>query len=348
MAHQTGIRAIPDLKEVFVKAHNGNVRLIKVSIENERLVLGKQKKPSGSWHHDYQTMVVSELQENQPTYLLFRLDSRNALGYEWLFISWSPENSPTRQKMLYAATRATIKQEFGVGHIKDEVFGTTMDDVTYEGYSKHLRARAMPGPLTAAEEELQKIRLNEQSQMDGQADKRQLTLQGVALPLNDPAKDALRRLSEREVTYVQMSIDMAAERIILAKAETIDVAVLPQHVPSDVARYHFFLFRHRHQGQPTESLVFIYSMPGSKCSIRERMLYSSCKSSLLSFAEKSIGLSIARKLEVDSGDELSAENLYEEVHPKKEAPPANFARPRGPPGTRGGRRIIRDPQAEGY
>ena len=94
--------------------------------------------------------------------------------------------------MLYAATRATIKQEFGVGHIKDEVFGTTMvtflhildflfscapslrvsqcltlclhllqDDVTYEGYSKHLRTRAMPGPLTAAEEELQKIRLNE-------------------------------------------------------------------------------------------------------------------------------------------------------------------------------------------
>uniref|UniRef100_UPI00358FA09A twinfilin-1-like isoform X2 n=1 Tax=Myxine glutinosa TaxID=7769 RepID=UPI00358FA09A len=347
MAHQTGIRATPDLKDVFVKARNGNVRLIKVSIENERLVLGKQKKPSGSWHHDYQTMVVPQLHESQPTYLLFRLDSRNALGYEWLFIYWSPENSPIQQKMLYAATHAGIKQEFGVGHIKDEVFGTAMDDVSYEGYNKHLRTRAVPGPLTAAEEELQKIRLDE-SQMDGQTEKRRHTLQGVALPLNDPAKDALRRLAEREVTYVQMSIDMAAERIVLAKAETIDVAGLPQRVPSDVARYHFFLFRHRHQGQPTESLVFIYSMPGSKCSIRERMLYSSCKSSLLSFAEESIGLSIARKLEVDGGDELSAENLYEEVHPQKEAPPANFPRPRGPPGTRGGRRIIRDPQADGY
>lgn len=28
------------------------------------------------------------------------------------------------QKMLYAATRATLKKEFGGGHIKDEVFGT--------------------------------------------------------------------------------------------------------------------------------------------------------------------------------------------------------------------------------
>lgn len=26
--------------------------------------------------------------------------------------------------MLYAATRATLKKEFGGGHIKDEVFGT--------------------------------------------------------------------------------------------------------------------------------------------------------------------------------------------------------------------------------
>lgn len=26
--------------------------------------------------------------------------------------------------MLYAATRATVKKEFGGGHIKDEIFGT--------------------------------------------------------------------------------------------------------------------------------------------------------------------------------------------------------------------------------
>lgn len=35
--------------------------------------------------------------------------------------------TPPRQvrlKMLYAATRATVKKEFGGGHIKDELFGT--------------------------------------------------------------------------------------------------------------------------------------------------------------------------------------------------------------------------------
>lgn len=29
-----------------------------------------------------------------------------------------------RDKMLYAATRATLKKEFGGGHIKDEIFAT--------------------------------------------------------------------------------------------------------------------------------------------------------------------------------------------------------------------------------
>ena len=34
--------------------------------------------------------------------------------------------------MLYAATRATLKKEFGGGHIKDEVFGTvTVQNLYY-------------------------------------------------------------------------------------------------------------------------------------------------------------------------------------------------------------------------
>lgn len=32
--------------------------------------------------------------------------------------------------MLYAATRATVKKEFGGGHIKDEIFGTSKVGVT--------------------------------------------------------------------------------------------------------------------------------------------------------------------------------------------------------------------------
>ena len=40
----------------------------------------------------------------------------------------------------------------------------------------------------------------------------------------------------------------------------------------------------------------MYTMPGYNCSIKERMLYSTCKGPLLDHVEKEIGLEIARKV----------------------------------------------------
>lgn len=57
---------------------------------------------------------------------VFRLDSKSSLGFEWLFISWSPDTAPIRQKMLYASTKATLKQEFGSSQIKEELHGTVL------------------------------------------------------------------------------------------------------------------------------------------------------------------------------------------------------------------------------
>ena len=53
-----------------------------------------------------------------------RLDSQNSLGYEWLFISWIPESSTVRDKMIYASTKATMKSQFGTGQIKEDLHAT--------------------------------------------------------------------------------------------------------------------------------------------------------------------------------------------------------------------------------
>lgn len=52
------------------------------------------------------------------------------------------------------------------------------------------------------------------------------------------------------------------------------------------------------------------------------------------------------QLEIDNGDELTSDFMYEEVHPKQHAHKQAFAKPKGPAGKRGGRRITRPP-AEG-
>ncbi|MXQ91420.1 hypothetical protein E5288_WYG004650 [Bos mutus] len=339
MSHQTGIQASEDVKDIFARARNGKYRLLKISIENEKLVIGSCRKPSDSWDQDYDSFVLPLLEDKQPCYVLFRLDSQNAQGYEWIFIAWSPDHSHVRQKMLYAATRATLKKEFGGGHIKDEMFGTVKEDVSLHGYKKYLLSQSSPAPLTAAEEELRQIKINE-VQTDVSVDAKHQTLQGVAFPISQEAFQALEKLNNRQLNYVQLEIDIKNEIIILANTINTELKDLPKRIPKDAARYHFFLYKHSHEGDYLESIGIWYFFFNI---IRERMLYSSCKSPLLEIVERQLQMDIIRKIEIDNGDELTADFLYEEVHPKQHAHKQSFAKPKGPSGKRGIRRIIRGP-----
>lgn len=62
-------------------------------------------------------------------------------------------------------------------------------------------------------------------------------------------------------------------------------------------------------------------------------------------ADKSAHVSavICAQLEIDDGDELTDEFLYDEVHPKQREHKQAFAKPRGPAGKRGHKRLIKGP-----
>ncbi|XP_062923776.1 twinfilin-2 isoform X4 [Mobula hypostoma] len=312
----------------------------------EQLVLGMYKEPSQAWDRDYDNFILPLLEDLQPCYILYRLDSQNAQGYEWLFISWSPDYSPVRQKMLYAATRATVKKEFGGGHIKDELFGTIKEDICLGGYQKHVQSRLGPAPLTAAEEELKQIKINEESsstmvKTEISVQSKQQTMQGIAFPIQENAITAILLLKEKKINYIQLKLDIEKETINLVHTDVTDILDLPKRIPNNAARYHFFLYKHTHEGDYLESVVFIYSMPGYKCGIKDRMLYSSCKGPLLDVVEQQLQLKVVKKIEIDNGEELTPDFLYEEVHPKQHAFKQAFAKPKGPAGKRGQKRIIK-------
>lgn len=63
-------------------------------------MLGASKELSRHWDKDYDSFVLPLLDELQPCYILYRLDTQNAQGYEWLFISWSPDNSPVSFQLI--------------------------------------------------------------------------------------------------------------------------------------------------------------------------------------------------------------------------------------------------------
>jgi hypothetical protein len=211
----------------------------------------------------------------------------------------------------------TAKSDFGIAHIKDELFGTVPDDVSYAGYVQHIRSQQAPKPLTTAEKELALIRQSEE-EMRLQPGKRQL-LKAVAFPLSVPAVTSLQDLKAGKINYVQLSVNTSGETIELEMAGNIAVNDLWKSMPENHARYHFFTFRHIYNGGRFNNTVFIYSIPGSGgCTIKERMLYSTCKGPLLEFVEQQIELIIVRRLESDDAKEINEQYLLDEIHSRVE------------------------------
>lgn len=239
-------------------------------------------------------MIPPIVEENVPCYILYRLDTKTSLGYGWMLISWTPDSSSIRQKMLYASTKATLKLEFGSARILEEIFATEPKEVTFEGYKRHHLNVAAPVPLTSREEELAEMKRTE-IKTDFSPDSRQQTLTGITCPIVESAQTAIQDMRKGSYNYLQFKIDLDNEEIHIVKADNLKASDISAQVPTDQARYHIFLFKHSYEGDYLESLVFLYSMAGYNCSVKERMLYSSSKGPFLDTLQR-LGLDIMKKV----------------------------------------------------
>ena len=122
--------------------------------------------------------------------------------------------------------------------------------------------------------------------------------------------------------------------------ESITVDALRNEIPKDKGRFHLYRFKHHHEGEQSKPIVFVYSMPGFSCTVKERMLYSSCKSELLQYLKNESGVEISKTFEISEASELTQEYLVDELHPKKLTDNLKFEKPKGPT-SRGPRRVTR-------
>jgi len=343
MSHQTGILADASVLSAFADAKSGRTRLIKLVISDDSsgVTTDTVKPVQRNWEEDYDSMIEAAVEESKPCYMFFRLDTSNNLGHEWLFIAWSPDDSPVRLKMLYSATRASIKKEFGGGGlIKHELFATTISEISLSGFKDFLDRGKAPAPLTEAEEDRLEIKKAEANPDIGVNTKQQAA-GGIAFPPTDDAMDKLRLFQNGSINYVQIELDVSKEVFRVSDHDTIDAEALPAKIPADHGRFHLFNFRHQFNGESLESIIFIYSMPGYGAPIKERMMYSSSKNPLVDgVLVGQMGLAIAKRLEVDSGSEVTRDAIFDEIHPPEEKAKTKFNKPK-PPGGRGARRIIK-------
>ncbi|KAA0201727.1 hypothetical protein HAZT_HAZT003554 [Hyalella azteca] len=314
-------------------------------IKDEKLTCHSWKPMVGKWEDDYTNQVLPLLEEKNPRYVFFRLGdaSSEALSDEWLLVLWSPDDSPIRFKMLYASTKATLKRQFGSTQIKEEIFVSCKEDATLTFYEKHREASKAPAPLTSQEEELMEVKRQEVNPDIGINTKHQ-TMTGLSFPLSNRAVQAVASFTKGDLQYVRLYIDLTDEKIeVEAQKKSLAVTELPSQVPETNARYHLYRFDHTWEGDYTHSVVFVYSMPGYVCPIKERMVYSSCTNTLTAYMASEHSLNISRKIEIGEGSELTEEFLMEEIHPKQNLHRPKFNKPKGP-AHRGNKRLTKAPQ----
>ncbi|KAM3580875.1 Twinfilin-1 [Umbelopsis sp. WA50703] len=321
MSNQSGIKVSEELAKAFADAvGSGETRVLRISIEKETLIENGQSPVSGTFEEDFGE-VQKYLDESQPAFIVVRLDSKSSAGeYEWLFISYVPDNAKVRDKMLYASTRTSLTKELGDYRFVDSMWGTDAEEFTLQGYKKHKSHQSAEAPLTQRERELAEIKLAESKQASSHMGTtvRKTYAGGVTMPLSSGAESALKELSksDRPHNYVSLRLD-SHESIELDKTATVTADELAKTVPSESPRFTFYAYES--QGSDEAAFVFIYTCPPSS-KLREKMLYSSSRNGVVATAEKEADIKVAKKLETSDVSDLTEAYLKEELDSQQSVP----------------------------
>ncbi|CAF0863300.1 unnamed protein product [Adineta ricciae] len=343
MSHQSGITATDQLRDKFADMKDGHTRVVVVVIENEKLVAKEEHNAVRSFNEDFDKMVPPLVHHKHPAYFFIRLDTISELsGHNWLLITYIPDDATVRERMLYASTVATLKREFGLTYITQEFRASSKNEMTSHSFQQHVRTQDAPPPRTMREEEMLEIQQREAS-ADISVDTRHPTLQGLTFPFDENVIEAIHLFKKHQVDYIQLEIDDDAERILLSHSES---HATPEHIrkclPDQQGRYHVYRFKHDYNNQPIDSMFFLYSVPGHGSKIKQRMLYASCKESVIENLEKKYGISFEKKLEICDPADLTTDYLMQQLHPEiaANAAKSSFAKPKAP-GSRGPRRLLK-------
>lgn len=325
MSHSSGISVSAQLRDCFGSTISSkDKRLIKVQIEDEKLVDVQSKPSGGSWEDDFK--ITDLLETDKPCYILYRLDS----GDQWVLFCYVPDKAKVKEKMLYASTRANLKQQLGANFFIDEVFGTIAADFTIQAFKKHQEWKKADAPLTEAEI----IKKNELESGPVYSGGKSTYVHGVAFPVDNKANDALQQLVKGSINYVQIAIDIENERIILDHSGNISAGDLANEIPLDVPRFHFFAYNHTFEDSNLNSIVYVFSCPdGSKgtksAPVKQRMLYSSSKENVASVLAQHGG-KVEARLEINTPEDINEDLINVTLHPPKEEKKSGFSKPAKP------------------
>jgi twinfilin-like protein len=326
MSCQSGIRADNELMTFFEDCKRGKYRMGKIVINKEKLVVNYHSQPSNDWKADWKRDLPNCVDSYEPCFILFRLET----PHDWILISFADDKASSRDKMVLAATKATFKSDFGQSFIQGEYQISSTHEFNLDTFERKLHKGGVRDNETTAMTSFEQDRSAASRERIALplAMQATQTLRGVQFPVDQDATALIKRFGKGEIDFVQLSVDTLNEAIKLeGNEERLDASSLNSKVTKQKPRYTLFRLREVED----KPVFFIYSIPPSAgCTIKELMLFSSCKAPFLTEVEHNCGVKIDKKIEVDSRDKLDAESLISYWRPAAIEEKKPFARPPRP------------------
>lgn len=336
MSHSTVFPLSQELIDTFsaeVSASAPKHSFLRIRILNEQLALTS----TGAYKSDI-SEVFREIAATttEPSFVPLRLSETG----KWLLLMYIPDDCAIKDRMLYAASRDTLKRQLGYNNFMGEYICREMSQINYEEY---LASTAKVDAMT----EVEKLKiLDNQLERDSHIDAKSKSR--LAFPISAEGASALEAFKNGQVSFVQLRVDTGAETLELVHQGAVDLHSIAGHFTSDGARFVLFRFRHQHPSDNSQQdkTVFYLSCPDS-VKPKERMLSASVKSSLVTEIE-GLGITIHKQFDTDNEREDVTETallsyLYKATAQAGDAPVVvEKARPaqasKGPRGLIGKRR----------
>eukprot|EP01040_Poterioochromonas_malhamensis_P000587 gene587-627_t len=279
----------------FAAQESRNVRVLKVRIQGEEMLLEQVIQKEASVSQDFDNALRNALSETEACFAVFCLTDEDHVSLSWLLLAWVPDGCRVRDKMLYSSSREDIKFSLGLGYFKSEYGANQLSDILWEAYQNSLRKDFDVDLLT----ETERLVLEEKALTQKESGDVKATALGVIpFALSEEVTEKLNDF--KAGTYNWIDVTVANEVVQLLSAKTVnEEEEVKQHMNPDVASFIFGKFT---KPDGTSFRFFVFSCP-ENVPVRMKMTMSSSKASVTAAAAVA-GLNFDKNFEVREIDEL--------------------------------------------
>ncbi|TXT07113.1 hypothetical protein VHUM_03283 [Vanrija humicola] len=255
MSAPSGIKVPPAIAAAFgaAKQSADDVRALVFTIDGESFSHLTTVKPKGTYAEDIELLAPTLPTKQTPASFAYRLDTKSGGAYEWMMVTFVPDDAGVRAKMLQASSRGGLMKALGAGNFKHDWFATATSDLTPKSLKSHLDHILSPPPLTASEAALLEIKAAEAEEAKSLAlDTETQTARvkavvglGGRMKWNAEVQEALTKAAARSDDGWIVSLDISpsdTSLLQLQRSEACKPSELASKLPEKAPAYVFYSF----------------------------------------------------------------------------------------------------------